>query len=87
VKVITAIFTILSGGFVFENILLFADEEKGDIKIGNPYVEGAKVIVNIVEHGRSEKVRVVKYKRKVRYKRVFGHKQPFTKIKITDIAS
>jgi large subunit ribosomal protein L21 len=45
-----------------------------------------KVSAEVLEHGRAKKVEVVKYKAKTRYKKRSGHRQPFTKVKITKIA-
>ncbi|KKT71736.1 MAG: 50S ribosomal protein L21 [Candidatus Uhrbacteria bacterium GW2011_GWE2_45_35] len=67
--------------------MLVADEEGKDVKVGKPFVAGAKVEAVIVEHGKAEKVAVVKYKPKVRYRRNVGHRQPFTKIKIEKIVA
>ena len=70
----------------FETMLV-ADEEGNDVKIGLPNVAGAKVETTIAEHGRADKVAVIKYKPKVRYRRNVGHRQPFTKIKIEKIVA
>ena len=67
---------------VFDRVLLTADEKGGDVKIGTPYLEGVSVKAEITEQSRDKKVRVVKFKRKIRYKRVQGHRQYFTKVKI-----
>ncbi len=48
-------------------------------------VGGAKVLATIVGHGRADKVRVFKFKRKKQYKRTTGHRQDFTRVKVTDI--
>ncbi len=58
-----------------------------DVKIGAPTVAGAKVSATVVEQGRAEKISVMKYKAKVRYRRNVGHRQPFTKIKIEKISA
>jgi large subunit ribosomal protein L21 len=63
--------------------LLIADEKA--CNIGKPSL-GDKVEGEIVEQGRADKVSVIKFKSKVRYSRNVGHRQPFTKIKITSIA-
>jgi large subunit ribosomal protein L21 len=63
--------------------LLVADEDGKEVKIGQP--RAGQVKASIVEHGRGEKISVVKYKPKVRYRRNVGHRQPFTKIKIEKI--
>jgi len=70
----------------FDKILLVADEQGSDVKVGAPYVMGATVTASVDEQGRDPKVRVVKFKNKIRYKRVFGHRQPFTKVTIKGIA-
>ena len=66
--------------------LLVANEDGTDVKVGQPIVAGAKVTGKVVEHGRGEKISVIKFKRKVRYRRNVGHRQPFTLIEITKIA-
>lgn len=71
----------------FDEILLVTDPEGTDVKVGAPVVAGAKVPATIVEQGRDKKVSVVKYKRKVRYRRVVGHRQHFTKVKIGEISA
>lgn len=68
---------------VFNEILMVADGK--NVKLGQPKVKDAKVTAKILEHGRDKKVRVVKYKPKTRYHKVYGHRQPFTKIKIDKI--
>ncbi|MFA5999671.1 MAG: 50S ribosomal protein L21 [Candidatus Paceibacterota bacterium] len=67
----------------FDKVLL-VDNEK-DTTIGAPYIAGAKVDAEIVEIGRARKVLVMKYKQKSRYLRRNGHRQPFFKVKITNI--
>lgn len=67
----------------FDKILLVDDGKNATI--GTPYVAGAKVDAEIVEIGRARKILVVKYKQKSRYLRRHGHRQPFFKVKITEI--
>jgi len=57
----------------------------GDIKIGTPYVEGAKIKFKVLEHGKGEKIIVFKYNPKVRYRRKKWHRQPYTRILIEEI--
>lgn len=57
----------------------------GNVTLGAPIVPGAKVSAQIVEQGRAPKIVVFKYKRKVRYRRKIGHKQPFTRLSIRSI--
>lgn len=67
---------------IFDKVLLLANEDGTDVKIGTPYLAGVSVSATVEEQGRARKIRVVKFKRKVRYKRVQGHRQTFTKVKV-----
>lgn len=67
----------------FDKVLLTSND--GDVKVGKPYVDGASVDANIVEHGKGKKIIVFKYKAKKDYRRKQGHRQPYTKIKIEKI--
>jgi len=64
----------------FDKVLLISDGK--DIKIGTPYVPGAKVEAVFEGDGRNKKITVIKFKSKSRYRRKAGHRQPHTKIKI-----
>jgi large subunit ribosomal protein L21 len=70
-----------SGKVSFEDVLLVDDGSKATI--GSPMVKGAKVSAEIVEEGRDKKVTVIHYRAKSRYFKKRGHRQPFTKVKIT----
>lgn len=70
----------------FSEVLLTADDNGKGVKIGQPLVEGAKVSAKVIENGRDKKIEVVKYKPKTRYKKVVGHRQPYTKVEIVKIA-
>ena len=67
----------------FDKVLLISDGNA--TKIGTPYISGAKVEANIEGNGRAKKVSVVKYKAKSRYFKRRGHRQPFTRVKISSI--
>lgn len=54
-------------------------------KVGNPYVKGAKVIGEVVKHGKNKKIIVFKYNAKKNYRKKQGHRQPYTKIEIKKI--
>lgn len=57
-----------------------------DSKIGSPYLENATVIGEVVKNGKQRKIRIFKYKNKSRSNRkTQGHRQPYTKVKITKI--
>jgi len=66
--------------------LLVGEEDGKNVKVGKPLVIGANVKAAVVEHGRDEKVSVIKFKSKSRYRRNVGHRQPFTKLKIEKIS-
>ena len=68
----------------FDEVLLSADGDK--IKAGQPTVKGAKVVGEIVRHGKGEKIVVFKFKRRKMYRRRNGHRQNFTNVKIEEIA-
>ena len=68
---------------VFDKVILVSDESK--IEVGTPYVKDVKVEGKVVSHGKGKKIIVFKYKAKKNYKRKQGHRQPYTKIEITDI--
>jgi large subunit ribosomal protein L21 len=67
----------------FDKVLLFSDGE--DVKIGQPELEGVTVHGQIVARGKSKKIIVFKYKRRKRYRRKQGHRQPFTAVRIDRI--
>ena len=57
----------------------------GDVKVGAPVVEGAKVTAKVLEQGKQKKIRIFKYKAKSNYRRRMGHRQPYTKVTIEKI--
>ncbi|MFT6107330.1 MAG: large subunit ribosomal protein L21 [Planctomycetota bacterium] len=68
----------------FDNVLLVGGD--GDVKIGKPNVEGAKVTAEVLRMERGVKVVVFRFKRRknIRVKR--GHRQSYTRVRITDIS-
>lgn len=54
-------------------------------KVGNPTVKGAKVVAEVVKHGKAKKVVVFKYNAKKNYHKKQGHRQPYTKVEIKTI--
>ena len=64
-------------------VLLVADGDQ--LKVGNPYLQGASVMSEIVRQGRGPKIIVFKFKRRKRYRRTLGHRQAQTTVRITDI--
>ena len=68
-----------------DNVLMVADGD--DVTIGRPVVGDARVNASIVEQGKAKKVLVFKYKRRKRFRKMQGHRQPFTAIRIEGIAA
>ena len=62
------------------SVLLVSDGDK--ISVGTPYVEGAKVQIEVGESFRDKKVLVLKYKSKKDYHRLIGHRQQYTKVTV-----
>ncbi len=67
----------------FAKVLLIDNE--GNIQVGNPVVEGAKIAAKVLTHVRGDKVLVFKKKRRKGYQKLNGHRQNFTQIQIQDI--
>ncbi|MDO4567568.1 MAG: 50S ribosomal protein L21 [Clostridia bacterium] len=65
----------------FDVLMLVGDE----VTVGTPVVEGASAKAEVVEHGKGKKVVVFKYKPKKNYRKKQGHRQPYTKVRITSI--
>ena len=68
-----------------EDVLLIKPD-KGEVKIGKPFLEGAKVEATIVDHLKSDKVIVFKKKRRKGYRVKNGHRQAITQLKIDKIS-
>lgn len=68
---------------VFDQVLAVVND--GDVKVGAPVVEGAKVTAKVLEQGKQKKIRIFKYKAKSNYRKRQGHRQPFTKVEISKI--
>lgn len=69
----------------FDTVLMVANGE--EIAIGAPLVEGGKVTAEVVQHGRGDKVKIVKFRRRKHSRKQQGHRQWFTEVKITGISA
>ena len=67
----------------FNKVLIFSDGN--EVKFGTPVLENAKVLGNVVENGKGDKVIIFKYKAKKDFRKKRGHRQPFSKVKIDKI--
>lgn len=70
--------------YVFDKVLALSTDES--FKMGSPYVSGASVKASVLENGKEKKVIIYKYKSKKGFHKKKGHRQPFTKVKISAIA-
>lgn len=66
----------------FDKVLMVGGET---FKIGKPFIEGAKVNAELVAQDRAKKIIVFKFRRRKNYRRKYGHRQPFTELRITSI--
>lgn len=69
---------------VFEKVLLIGGDAP---KLGEPYVQGAKVTADVLSEERDKKVITYKFNRRKNYRRKRGHRQSFLKIKVTEITA
>ena len=69
----------------FDQVLLVAEGD--NIKMGAPYVNGAKVKAEVVDQGRHKKIHIIKFRRRKHYMKQQGHRQYFTQVKILEIAA
>lgn len=68
----------------FDQIALYSPDD-GEVVVGTPWIEGATVTGEVVGHGRGEKVRIIKMRRRKNYRRHQGHRQDYTEVRIGDI--
>ncbi len=64
-------------------VLMVSDGDS--VTVGAPSVAGARVVAEIVEHGKGKKIQVFKYKNKIRYRKRTGHRQQFTRLNVREI--
>ena len=67
----------------FENVMLYVDGD--NVQIGQPYIENAKVVAEIVEEVKGKKISILRFRRSKHCMRKIGHRQRYTQIKIKEI--
>lgn len=67
----------------FEEVLMLQNDE--EVKVGNPVVDGAKVVAEIFEQGRLKKINIIKFRRRKHSMKRQGHRQYYTAVKVTAI--
>ena len=73
----------VGASITFEEVLMVANGET--LNVGAPLVKGATVTAEVTAHGRGDKIRIIKHRRRKHYHKEQGHRQNFTAIKITEI--
>ncbi|MSR87359.1 50S ribosomal protein L21 [Candidatus Peribacteria bacterium] len=68
---------------IIDKVLLIVDGD--DVKVGLPFVSGASIELKVLSHGKGDKIRIQKFKRRKRYRRVKGHRQGFTEVEVMKI--
>ena len=69
----------------FDDVLLASED--GEVSVGTPAVEGARVEAEVVAHDRTKKITVFKRKRRKGYRRKQGHRQGFTVVRVAEIVT
>ena len=74
------------GGTLELDTVLLVQGASG-LSVGRPRVDGAKVVAEVVKQGREDKIVIFKKKRRKRFQKKAGHRQPFTEIRVKEILS
>lgn len=82
--VINRVTAKVGGQHILERVLLAHDGTQA--RVGQPYVAGAKVLCEVLEHGRGPKVITYKFRRRENYRRTRGSRQPQTTLLVKDIS-
>ncbi len=67
----------------FAEVLLVGNPDK--ISIGTPIVNGGKVVATVQKHGRADKIKIIKYRRRKHHRKQMGHRQHYTQLQVTRI--
>ncbi|HTT39470.1 MAG TPA: 50S ribosomal protein L21 [Burkholderiales bacterium] len=68
-----------------DQVLLVADGD--NVTMGTPLVSGAAVKAKVLSHGRGEKIKIFKLRRRKHYRKTLGHRQNYTEIQISGITA
>ena len=69
----------------FDTVLMIAAGDQ--VKVGAPYIEGARVTATVKSQGRGPKIRIIKFRRRKHHLKRQGHRQWYTELKITGISA
>ena len=77
----------VSEGAVFDFSQVLMVGEGSSVQIGTPLVEGSKVLAEVITHGRDQKVKIIKFRRRKHSRTQQGHRQWYTEVKIREIVA
>lgn len=69
----------------FDEVLMVSNGD--DIKVGEPLIKGAKIQAKVLEQGRHDKIKIIKFRRRKHYDKQAGHRQYYTAVKIEKISA
>jgi len=69
----------------FDQVLMVGEGDQ--VRVGAPLVSGAKVQATVLSHGRADKVKIFKLRRRKHYQKSQGHRQSYTEVRIDDIVA
>jgi large subunit ribosomal protein L21 len=69
----------------FDEVLMVCEGE--NVRVGTPFISGAKVNATVVSHGRGKKERIFKLRRRKHFQKTQGHRQSYTEVRIDDIVA
>lgn len=73
----------VGASFDFDKILMVGEGDS--VKVGRPYLDSGKVTATVVSHGRRDKIRIIKFRRRKHHMKWQGHRQNYTEVQITKI--
>jgi large subunit ribosomal protein L21 len=73
------------GSIELDHVLLIGDDD--DIQVGKPYVDGGKVTASVEGHGRGDKIKIIKFRRRKHHLKHQGHRQWYTELRVTGISA
>ena len=73
---------------IIEDVLMTVNEdgEGRDVAVGNPFLKGVTVKAKVIDEGRSDKVKILKFKRRKHSMKSMGHRQSYTEVQIDSIS-
>jgi large subunit ribosomal protein L21 len=73
------------GSIELDHVVLIADDN--DVQVGKPYVDGGKVTASVEGHGRGDKIKIIKFRRRKHHLKHQGHRQWYTELRVTGISA